>query len=172
LTLIEEGGFGTTVYPGMEAVDDWIVFETGTFDYDFRFGGLPQLHLQVTPQGSGGSLYAYMEDCSADGECIHVGHAIMDLRYHEGGTDYQTIIPGVEITAKMEFFAMDILIPEGHYIRLSLRDIGEDYLPSSTEAAVDIELGEDSVLRLHEINVGNKIFFEPPVCMHEDCLEE
>ena len=172
LTLIEEGGFGTTVYPGMEAVDDWIVFETGAFDYDFRFGGLPQLHLQVTPQGSGGSLYAYMEDCSADNECIHVGHAIMDLRYHEGGTDYQTIIPGVEITAKMEFFAMDILIPEGHYIRLSLRDIGEDYLPSSTEAAVDIELGEDSVLRLHEINVGNKIFFEPPVCMHEDCLEE
>ena len=172
LTLIEEGGFGTTVYPGMEAVDDWIVFETGTFDYDFRFGGLPQLHLQVTPQGSGGSLYAYMEDCSTDNECIHVGHAIMDLRYHEGGTDYQTIIPGVEITAKMEFFAMDILIPEGHYIRLSLRDIGEDYLPSSTEAAVDIELGEDSVLRLHEINVGNKIFFEPPVCMHEDCLEE
>ena len=172
LTLIEEGGFGTTIYPGMEAVDDWIVFETGTFDYDFRFGGLPQLHLQVTPQSSGGSLYAYMEDCSDDNECIHVGHAIMDLRYHEGGTDYQTIIPGVEITAKMEFFAMDILIPEGHYIRLSLRDIGEDYLPSSTEAAVDIELGEDSVLRLHEINVGNKIFFEPPVCMHEDCLEE
>ena len=172
LTLIEEGGFGTTIYPGMEAVDDWIVFETGTFDYDFRFGGLPQLHLQVTPQSSGGSLYAYMEDCSDDNECIHVGHAIMDLRYHEGGTDYQTIIPGVEITAKMEFFAMDILIPEGHYIRLSLRDIGEDYLPSSTEAAVDIELGEDSVLRLHEINVGNKLFFEPPVCMHEDCLEE
>ena len=77
-----------------------------------------------------------------------------------------------EITAKMEFFAMDILIPEGHYIRLSLRDIGEDYMPSSTEAAVDIELGEDSVLRLHEINVDNKIFFEPPVCTHTDCLEE
>jgi hypothetical protein len=53
-----------------------------------------------------------------------------------------------------------------------LRDIGEDYLPSSTEAAVDIELGEDSVLRLHEINGGNKVFFEPPICMHEDCLEE
>ena len=172
LTLVEEGGFGTVVYPGMEAVDDWIVFETETFDYDFRFGGLPQLHMQVTPQGSGGSIYAYMEDCSANDECIHVGHAIMDLRYHEGGTEYQTIVPGVEITAKMEFFAMDILIPEGHYIRLSLRDIGEDYMPSSTEAAVDIELGEDSVLRLHEINVDNKIFFEPPVCTHTDCLEE
>ena len=172
LTLVEEGGFGTVVYPGMEAVDDWIVFETVAFGNDFRFGGLPQLHMQVTPQGSGGSLYAYMEDCSADSECIHVGHAIMDLRYHEGGSDYQYIVPGVEITAKMEFFAMDVLIPEGNYIRLSLRDIGEDYLPSSNEAAVDIELGEDSVLRLHEINIDNKLFFEPPVCMHEDCLEE
>ncbi len=172
LTLVEEGGFGTIVYPGMEAVDDWIVFETETFDYDFRFGGLPQLHLQVTPQGSGGSIYAYMEDCSADVECIHVGHAIMDLRYHEGGSEYQYIVPGDTITAKMEFFAMDVLIPEGHYIRLSLRDIGEDYLPSSNEAAVNIELGEDSVLRLHEINFKNKIFFEPPVCMQEDCLEE
>jgi len=172
LTLVEEGGFGTVVYPGMEAVDDWILFETGTFDYDFRFGGLPQLHMQVTPQGSGGSIYAYMEDCSENDECIHIGHAIMDLRYHKGGTEYQTIVPGVEITAKMEFFAMDVLIPEGHYIRLSLRDIGEDYTPSSTEASVDIELGEDSVLRLHEINVDNKIFFEPPVCMHADCLEE
>jgi len=172
LTLVEEGGFGTVVYPGMEAVDDWIVFETGAFDYDLRFGGLPQLHMQVTPQGSGGSIYAYMEDCSENDECIHIGHAIMDLRYHKGGTEYQTIVPGVEITAKMEFFAMDVLIPEGHYIRLSLRDIGEDYTPSSTEASVDIELGEDSVLRLHEINVDNKIFFEPPVCMHADCLEE
>ena len=32
--------------------------------------------------------------------------------------------------------------------------------------------GEDSVLRLLEINVRNKIFFEPPVCTHADCLEE
>jgi len=28
------------------------------------------------------------------------------------------------------------------------------------------------VLRLHEINTSEKIFFEPPVCMHEDCLSE
>ena len=33
-----------------------------------------------------------MEDCSADNECIHIGHAIMDLRYHEGGTEYQNVI--------------------------------------------------------------------------------
>jgi len=172
LSLVEQSIMGTTVYPGMEATDDWIIFETETYNSDFRFGGLPQLHLDVTPLGSGGSIYALMEDCSAEGECIHIGHAIMDLRYHEGGNEYQNIIPGATIRAKMEFFAMDVLIPEGHKIQLSLRDIGEDYLPPSTEAAVDIDISGNSVLRLHEIDVDNKNFFEPPTCMHTDCLEE
>jgi hypothetical protein len=171
LSLIGESVLGTSVYPGMEATDDWIIFETDEYAAEFRFGGLPQLHMDVTPLGSGGSLYALMEDCSAD-ECIHIGHAIMDLRYHKGGNEYQTIVPGQTINAKMEFFAMDVLIPEGHKIRLSLRDIGEDYLPPSTEAAVDIDISGNSVLRLNEINVDNKIFFEPPVCTHEDCLTE
>ncbi|MEC7135110.1 MAG: CocE/NonD family hydrolase [Candidatus Thermoplasmatota archaeon] len=172
LSLVAESVLGTSVYPGMEATNDQVVFETSVFNSDFRFGGLPQLHLDVTPAGPGGSIYALMEDCSAENECIHIGHAIMDLRYHEGGTEYQNIIPGVEIRAKMEFFAMDVLIPEGHKIRLSLRDIGEDYLPPSTEAAVDISISGNSVLRIHEINTDGKIFFEPPVCMHEDCLSE
>lgn len=172
LTLVSESALGTSVYPGMEATNDQVVFETNVFTSDFRFGGLPQLHLDVTPAGPGGSIYALMEDCSADNECIHIGHAIMDLRYHEGGTEYQNVIPGVTIRAKMEFFAMDVLIPEGHKIKLSLRDIGEDYLPPSTEAAVDIDVNGSSVLRIHEINTDQKIFFEPPVCMHEDCLSE
>ena len=172
LSLVSESVLGTSVYPGMEATNDQVVFETSVFDSDIRFGGLPQLHLDVTPAGPGGSIYALMEDCSAENDCIHIGHAIMDLRYHEGGTEYQNIIPGVEIRAKMEFFAMDVLIPEGHKIRLSLRDIGEDYLPPSTEAAVDINISGNSVLRIHEINTDGKIFFEPPVCMHEDCLSE
>ena len=172
LSLVEQSAIGTAVYPGMEVTDDWVIFETEAYNSDFRFGGLPQLHLDVTPIGSGGSIYALMEDCSAEGECIHIGHAIMDLRYHEGGSEYQNIVPGVTIRAKMEFFAMDVLIPEGHNIRLSLRDIGEDYLPPSTEAAVDIDISGNSVLRLHEINIDNKVFFTPPVCLHVDCIEE
>ena len=171
LTLVGESALGTAVYPGMEAADDWLIFETETYASDFRFGGLPQLHMDVTPLTSpGGSIYALMEDCNDSGECIHIGHAIMDLRYHEGGTEYQNIVPGQTIRAKMEFFAMDALVPEGHKIRLSLRDIGEDYLPPSIETAIEIDVSGSSVLRLHEINTSEKIFFEPPVCMHEDCL--
>ena len=38
--------------------------------------------------------------------------------------------------------------------------------------AYDIDISGNSVLRIHEINADEKIFFEPPVCMHEDCLSE
>ena len=152
--------------------NNYVVFETPAFNQTFRFGGLPQLHVDVTLSGSGGSVYALMEDCDADNECIHIGHATMDLRYHAGGTEYHILSPGQTVNAKMEFFAMDILIPEGHKIRLSLTDIGEDYLPPSNTAPVEIGINENSILRLHEINADNKIFFEPPVCTHEDCLAE
>ena len=33
----------------------------------------------------------------------------------------------------MEFFAMDVLIPEGHKIKLSLRDIGEGLFTSKVQ---------------------------------------
>ena len=160
---------GDTITP---FVGDYVVFETPAFNQTFRFGGLPQLHVDVTLGGSGGSVYALMEDCNADNECIHIGHATMDLRYHAGGTEYHVLSPGQTVNAKMEFFAMDVLIPEGHKIRLSLTDIGDDYLPPSNTAPVEIGINENSILRLHEINTDGKIFFEPPACTHEDCLAE
>ena len=160
---------GNTIAP---FANNYVVFETPAFNQTFRFGGLPQLHIDVTLAGSGGSVYALMEDCNADNECIHIGHATMDLRYHAGGTEYHVLSPGQTVNAKMEFFAMDVLIPEGHKIRLSLTDIGDDYLPPSNTAPVEIGINENSILRLHEINTDDKIFFEPPVCTHEDCLAE
>jgi len=160
---------GNTIIP---FANNYVVFETPAFNQTFRFGGLPQLHVDVTLSGSGGSVYALMEDCDADNECIHIGHATMDLRYHAGGTEYHVLSPGQTVNAKMEFFAMDVLIPEGHKIRLSLTDIGDDYLPPSNTAPVEIGINENSILRLHEINTDDKIFFEPPVCTHEDCLAE
>ena len=160
---------GNTITP---LADDYVVFETPAFNQTFRFGGLPQLHVDVTLSGSGGSVYALMEDCDTDGMCIHIGHATMDLRYHAGGTEYNVLSPGQTVNAKMEFFAMDVLIPEGHKIRLSLTDIGDDYLPPSNAAPVEIGINENSILRLHEINLDEKIVFEPPLCTHVDCLEE
>ena len=62
-----------------------------------------------------------MEDCY-EGTCIHIGHAIMDLRYHAGGSQVQTWTPVFEeITAVMEFFPMDVEVEAGHSIKLTLR---------------------------------------------------
>jgi hypothetical protein len=59
---------------------------------------------------------------------LRLGHATMDVRYHAGGYEAQTVIPGQEITLLMEFQAIDAILPAGHGIRFVLTDQGEDYL--------------------------------------------
>ena len=53
----------------------------------------------------------------------------MDVRYHAGGYDAQTVIPGQTITMLMEFQGIDALLPAGHGITFVLSESGEDYLP-------------------------------------------
>ena len=98
----------------------------------------------------------------------------MDLRYHAGGDEIQSWTPMVQsINAKMEFFAMDVEVSEGHVLRLSLRSTGEDYLPASTSSVVFIEEGVSSTLQLDTFNRNSdeRRYFIPPVCMHERCLQ-
>jgi hypothetical protein len=112
-----------------------------------------------------------LEDCY-EGTCIHVGHAIMDLRYYAGGDDIQTWTPVFEtINAKMEFMPLDAIIESGHTIRVSLASTGEDYLPASTSSVVTVQEGETSTLQLDVIdpNSNERLYFTPPVCLHELC---
>ena len=96
----------------------------------------------------------------------------MDLRYHAGGDDIQTWTPLVEsINAKMEFFAMDAEVPAGHVLRLSLTSTGEDYLPASTSSVVFVEEGAASTLQLDTFEPSDRLYFTPPVCTHERCLQ-
>ena len=60
------------------------VYESAPLEADMYLQGLPRLHVEVSTTTVGGQLYALLEDCNGS-ECIHIGHAIMDLRYHEGG---------------------------------------------------------------------------------------
>ena len=60
---------------------------------------------------------------------IRLGHATMDVRYHAGGYEAQTVIPGQSITMLMEFQGMDVLLPANHGITFVLAESGEDYLP-------------------------------------------
>ena len=162
-------GGSLTILPDASSGPVW---ETEPLTETLRVAGTPRLHVDVTTATVGGQLYALMEDCY-EGTCIHVGHAIMDLRYHARGDDIQTWTPIFEtINAKMEFFPLDAMIAEGHTIRISLASTGEDYLPASTSSIVTIQEGDTSTLQLDIIseNPDERRYFTPPVCTHELCV--
>ena len=159
----------TTVLPDASSGPVW---ESEPLVNDLYIAGLPRVHVEVTTATLGGQLYALLEDCDDQSNCIHLGHAIMDLRYHAGGEDIQTWTPLVQsINAKMEFFAMDAEVQAGHVLRLTLRSTGEDYLPASTSSIVFVEEGASSTLQLDFFNPENRTYFTPPVCTHERCLQ-
>tara|TARA_Y100000589_G_scaffold92448_1_gene87315 strand:- start:62152 stop:64047 length:1896 start_codon:yes stop_codon:yes gene_type:complete len=162
-------GGSLTILPDASSGPVW---ETEPLTETLRVAGTPRLHVDVTTATVGGQLYALMEDCY-EGTCIHVGHAIMDLRYHAGGDEIQTWTPIFEtINAKMEFFPLDAMIAEGHTIRISLASTGEDYLPASTSSIVTIQEGDTSTLQLDIIseNLEERRYFKPPACTHELCV--
>jgi len=147
------------------------VYESAPLESDMYIQGMPRLHVEVSTSTVGGQLYALLEDCDG-GNCIHIGHAIMDLRYHEGGEELSSTWTPVfgTITAMMEFIAMDAEVYAGHTIRLTLLSTGEDYLPASTSSIVTIQEGEGSTLQLDTYLPSNKLTWEPPKCTHEICV--
>ena len=148
------------------------VYESAPLESDMYLQGLPRLHVEVSTTTVGGQLYALLEDCNA-GDCIHIGHAIMDLRYHEGGDELSSAWTPVvgTITAKMEFIALDAEIQAGNTIRVTLLSTGEDYLPASTSSIVTIQEGAGSTLQLDTFDPSGRLYWTPPVCTHEDvCL--
>ena len=147
------------------------VYESAPLEETLYIQGLPRLHVEVSTTTVGGQLYALLEDCDGT-NCIHIGHAIMDLRYHQGGDELSPSWAPIvgTITAKMEFFALDAEIAAGHTIRVSLVSTGEDYLPASTSSIVTIQEGEGSTLQLDTFQPDDKRYWTPPVCTHTVCL--
>ena len=146
------------------------VYQTPPLEEDLYFGGLPRLHVNVNTATLGGQIYALMEDCY-EGTCIHIGHAIMDLRYHAGGSQVQTWTPVFEeITAVMEFFPMDVEVEAGHSIKLTLRSTGEDYLPSAASTLVTV-VDEGSTLQLDVFDPATREYYEIVQCTAQICLD-
>ena len=103
-------------------------------DFDMHISGLATVHLSAVPSFDGGQVFIEMQDLVTG---ARIGHATMDVRYHEGGSEPQTVTPGQEVTMMMEFQAIDALIPAGHGVRLVMTDSGMDYLaPACGNACV------------------------------------
>ena len=146
------------------------VYLTPPLEEDLYFGGLPRLHVNVNTATLGGQIYALMEDCF-EGTCIHIGHAIMDLRYHAGGSQVQTWTPVFEeITAVMEFFPMDVGVEAGHSIKLTLLSTGEDYLPSAASTLVTV-VDAGSTLQLDVFDPATREYYEIVQCTAQICLD-
>ena len=92
---------------------------------DLHIAGLVTLHLQAVPTFDGGQVFIEMQDAETG---LRLGHATMDIRYHAGGSEPQTVAPGQTVTMMMEFQAIDALLPAGHGLRFILSEQGEDYL--------------------------------------------
>ena len=90
-----------------------------------HIAGLISLHLEAVASFDGGQVFVEMQD-SVTG--VRIGHATMDIRYHAGGYEPRTVSPTEQVTMKMEFQAIDAIIPAGHGIRLVMTETGEDYL--------------------------------------------
>ena len=92
---------------------------------DLHIAGLATIHLSAVPTFDGGQIFVEMQDSETG---LRLGHATMDVRYHAGGYEAQTVIPGESITMLMEFQAIDAILPAGHGVRFVLSEQGEDYL--------------------------------------------
>ena len=100
----------------------------GPFENDTYIAGMPTLHLSATPHTTqNGHVFVEMTDDSG----IHLGHAVMDLRFHAGGRDgVLQITPFTTVVAKMEFMPLDVFLAAGESIHFTVTQTGEDYVPS------------------------------------------
>ncbi len=133
------------------------------FTEETRIIGTPIFHVQVNTQFTSGHIFVETVQ-SSNG--MHLGHAVMDLRFHAGGKEGQTLIPGETVTAKMEFFGMDVIVPEGDGIQLIISQTGEDYVPSPISTTpITLILDSSSFLGLSTVYRNCDDLFLPP--MHE-----
>ena len=70
-----------------------------------------------------------------DGNGMHLGHAVMDYRFHEGGRDGQEVlVPFSTVLGKMEFLPMDVYLEAGETLEITMTQTGYDYVPSPASA--------------------------------------
>ncbi len=125
-----------------------------------HISGLVKLHLDTIAFFDGGQIFAEMQDAVTG---MRLGHATMDIRYHAGGSEPQTVLPNDRVMMLMEFQAIDAVIPPGHGIRLVLTDSGEDYLAPLCGNACPVHvLSSTSNMIIPVINADKSQMFITP----------
>ena len=125
---IEVDTLGPSSGSMIPAVTGQITFSYGPFENDTYIAGMPTIHVSATPHTTNsGHIFIEMTDDSG----MHLGHAVMDLRFHAGGRDGVEVLPAFStIIAEMEFMPMDVFLSAGESIYFTVTQTGEDYVPS------------------------------------------
>ena len=131
------------------------------FEDEIHISGLPTLHLDVSTRGcNGGQIFATLWDETIG---LRLGHAVMDLRYRDGGYDAKPVSPLGSYTMMMEFNPIDVVLPAGHSLGIELTDTGEDYLPSTCALTGLSVQGGDFSMPLIERDEGHEVWFDVAV---------
>ena len=162
-------GEGLTVTSGSGLVGptNTLILETEIFENETRISGMPTFHVDVTIPPLQTSGHLFIELFIAGG--IHLGHGVMDLRYHAGGRECgQPCTVTGTVNAKMEMFAMDVVVPAGSSLELVISQTGDDYIPSTVSSGyVTIGTNQNSVLSLPIIDRTSEDLFMPPIWYEE-----
>ena len=131
---------------------------------------MPTFHVDVTIPPGQTSGHLFIELSIAGG--IHLGHGVMDLRYHEGGRECgQPCTVTGTVNAKMQMFAMDVVVPAGNALELVISQTGDDYVPAPVSGGptnfVTIGTNQNSILTLPIIERSPEDLFTPPIWYEE-----
>jgi predicted acyl esterase len=137
-----------------------VMFECPTLfeQTDTLLSGLFTLHLEVTAAMDGGQVFVEMQDVETN---LRLGHATMDIRYHQGGSEPTTVLPGQSLTMLMEFQAIDALLPAGHGLRLILTETGEDYLAPACGALCPVTVNGGILTLDYLLRDGSNVLITP-----------
>jgi hypothetical protein len=117
---------------GMITTTETITLTYGPFEQDAYIAGMPSFHIAITTHTTNGA-HAFLDMTDSSG--IHLGHAVMDFRFADGGRDgSELIVAFTSVTGKMEFMPMDVFIPAGDTITITMTQTGRDYVPSPAAA--------------------------------------
>lgn len=105
-----------------------ITMTYGPFENGTHIVGMPSFHIPITPHTTNGA-HGFLT--MNDGNGMHLGHAVMDYRFHEGGRDGQEVlVPFSTVLGKMEFLPMDVYLEAGDTLEITMTQTGYDYVPS------------------------------------------
>ena len=112
----------------MVTTTETITLTYGPFEEDTYIAGMPSFHIAVTPHTTNGA-HAFLDMTDSSG--MHLGHAVMDFRFADGGRDGTELMPAFStVIGKMEFMPMDVFIAAGESITITMTQTGRDYVPS------------------------------------------